>query len=65
MTTFSNLRLKSYQRSLYAEHSNKKCCSFSIDPVLQTLQIFMSKDTSVSTFFESQIMSTDTHFCQN
>ena len=39
MATFSNLRIKSSRRSLYAGHSNKKCCSFSIDLVLQTLQI--------------------------
>ena len=39
MATFSNLRIKSSRRSLYAGHSNKKCCSFSIDPVLRTLQI--------------------------
>ena len=39
MPSFSNFKRKSSRGSLYAVRSNKKCCSFSMDPKLQTLQI--------------------------
>ena len=41
MPNFSNFQIEESlpEEAYYVVRSNKKCCSFSIDPVLQTLQI--------------------------
>ena len=65
MATASNLRKNLPEKAYMLDILTRNAAHFLLILYCKLYRSYMSRDTSVSTFFDSQIVTTGSNFCQN